>query len=548
MAGRIEILGPDSRTWSVGEERLRVLRPLAAAEQTTAVAVDAAARELGIQRAHCYRLLRRLRADPTVTALLPRTRGRASGVRMLSAEIEDIVESAVNEFYLNRQCPTVAALMLEIGRRCAEKGLTAPSRKAVTSRLQARDQREVLRRRRGAAYARRKLGRIVGRLSEDEPLGLVQIDHTLADVIVVAEADRRPLGRPWLTLAIDVATRMVTGFHLSLEPPSVLSVSMVLSHAVLPKGDYLRDRGVDLAWPASGLPQRLHLDNAREFRSQALARGAAQYGIELDYRPPATPHWGGHIERLIGTMMGAVRLLPGATGRSVADRQDDPEATAAMTMDELETWLVHQIAGVYHHTVHRGLGVAPITAWSAAVARLETPHRQPPDEDRFYLDFLPFERRTIQRSGISLFNITYSDGVLSTFLAKPRQLFTVRYDPRDLSRVYLRDPDGTYWPIPYSDRRLPAVTLSEVKAASRRLRASGEMHVTQRRLFASMDEQRAIVEQAAVKTKLARRDQERTRRALRAPAKDKVVGPPEPAAPDEVDIGPILPFEVEEWS
>ena len=224
------------------------------------------------------------------------------------------------------------------------------------------------------------------------------------------------------------------------------------------------------------------------------------------------------------------------------------KATAAMTMDELETWLVHQIAGVYHHTVHRGLGMAPITAWNAAVARLETPHRRPPDEDRFYLDFLPFERRTIQRSGISLFNITYSDGVLSTFLAKPRQLFTVRYDPRDLSRVYLRDPDGTYWPIPYSDRRLPAVTLSEVKAASRRLRASGEMHVTQRRLFASMDEQRAIVEQAAVKTKLARRDQERTRRALRAPAKDKVVGPPEPAAPDEADIGPILPFEVEEWS
>ena len=88
MAGRTISWGPDGRTWSVGEERYRVLQPLAAAEQTTAVAVDAAARELGIQRAHCYRLLRRLRADPTVTALLPRTRGRASGVRMLSAEIE----------------------------------------------------------------------------------------------------------------------------------------------------------------------------------------------------------------------------------------------------------------------------------------------------------------------------------------------------------------------------------------------------------------------------------------------------------------------------
>ena len=31
------------------------------------------------------------------------------------------------------------------------------------------------------------------------------------------------------------------------------------------------------------------------------------------WRPPGTPHFGGHIERLIGTQMGAVHLLPGTT-------------------------------------------------------------------------------------------------------------------------------------------------------------------------------------------------------------------------------------------
>jgi hypothetical protein len=116
---------------------------------------------------------------------------------------------------------------------------------------------------------------------------------------------------------------------------------------------------VDLTWPVSGLPRILRLDNAKEFRSLAPAAGVAQYGIDLQYRPPATPHWGGHIERLIGTMMGAVRLLPGATGRSVADRRQDPEARAAMTLDEFETWLLHQVAGVYHHSVHRILGRRP---------------------------------------------------------------------------------------------------------------------------------------------------------------------------------------------
>ena len=74
------------------------------------------------------------------------------------------------------------------------------------------------------------------------------------------------------------------------------------------------------------------------------------------------PHWGGHIERLIGTTMGAPSILPGATGRSAKDRPADAEASAAMTLDELETWLVHQIAGVYHNTVHRSLGATPLAA------------------------------------------------------------------------------------------------------------------------------------------------------------------------------------------
>lgn len=549
MAGRVEIHEPDAETWTVGEERFRVLAPLAATERTTGTAVEAAARELGIGRAYCYRLLQRLRDDRTVTAVLPRHRGRSVGSRLLSGDVETIVATAIEEFYLDRQRPTVAALVREIARRCAERNLRPPSYKAIAPRVRSLNRYEVLRRREGSAVARAKLGRLVGRLTADAPLGLVQIDHTLADVFVVSEGDRKSLCRPWLTLAVDVATRVVTGFHLSLNPPSALSVSLVLSQAVLPKEEYLRGWGSDLTWPVSGLPARLHLDNAKEFRSGALTRGAAQYGIELDYRPPAAPHYGGHIERLIGTMMGALRLLPGATDGSVAARGENPEGRAVMTLDELETWLVHQIAGVYHHSVHRSLGKPPITAWTEAVSRMVAPHRQPPDAERFYLDFLPFRLRTVQRRGISLFNLTYTDGVLSTFLAKPRQTFIVRYDPRDMSRVFLRDPDGTYWTIPYGDVRLPSATLAEVRAASRRLRAAGRRDPTEAQIFAAMAEQRALVEVAVRKTTAARREAERTRRALRRPGvASREVRRAEPPPIPEPDTGPIRPFAVEDWS
>jgi putative transposase len=58
-------------------------------------------------------------------------------------------------------------------------------------------------------------------------LDIVQIDHTRVDVSVVDREHRLSIGRPWLMLAIDIATRAVVGFSVALEIPSALSVSLV---------------------------------------------------------------------------------------------------------------------------------------------------------------------------------------------------------------------------------------------------------------------------------------------------------------------------------
>jgi putative transposase len=81
----------------------------------------------------------------------------------------------------------------------------------------------------------------------------VQIDHTLVDVIVVDSATRTPIQRPWLTLAIDVYSRCVVGFYLSLEPPSATSVAMCILHAALPKAPWLAARKIDETWPIQGI-------------------------------------------------------------------------------------------------------------------------------------------------------------------------------------------------------------------------------------------------------------------------------------------------------
>ncbi|EJA0941205.1 hypothetical protein MRR93_003780 [Escherichia coli] len=48
----------------------------------------------------------------------------------------------------------------------------------------------------------------------------MQIDHTVIDLSVVDDRDRQPIGRPYLTLAIDVFTRCVLGMVVTLEAPS----------------------------------------------------------------------------------------------------------------------------------------------------------------------------------------------------------------------------------------------------------------------------------------------------------------------------------------
>jgi putative transposase len=185
----------------------------------------------------------------------------------------------------------------------------------------------------------------------------------------------------------------VAGFHLSLETPSATSVALCISHAALPKESWLATRNIEVEWPVSGIMSGLHLDNAKEFHSEALRRGCAQHGITLEYRPVRTPHYGGHIERLIGTLMGKVHLLPGTTYSNIqAKGASDPQKTASMTLPEVEHWLAHAIAGIYHRSLHKGIGKPPLIAWQNR--DLTGYHeRAVADPRRFLIDFLPMERR-----------------------------------------------------------------------------------------------------------------------------------------------------------
>jgi putative transposase len=530
--------------WGLAVQREAVIRPLAERQRLCTEDVEEAARHLGIGRSVLYCLVHRYRQRPQTSSLLPLKRGRDANTTVMDQAREHLLDSCIREFYLRPERPSFAALVREVKRQFAAQQLPVPHYRTVKRRVEGLDMRLVLQKRHGSKKAREKLGPVnISTLRPESPMDVLQMDHTPVDVIVVDNERRLPIGRPWLTLAIDVASRIVAGFHVSLWAPSALSVSLTLSHAVLSKNEWLADRELlTLDWPVAGLPRTIHVDNAKEFHSEALVRGCQEYGIQLDHRPRGKPQYGGHIERLIGTMMGAVHLLPGTTFSNVKDRGAyESEGRARLTLPELERWLALQIAGVYHLSVHSALAMTPLAAWHEGIAKKGKPLRRPSDEREFFLDFLPAVPRRIQRDGIHFNNIRYWDNILSPWAGRLIDSLLVKYDPRNLSRVYVRDPSGRHWPVPYANLGQPPISLWELDEARKELRKQGKNSQAERAIFANILEQRRIVEMA-VSTAKRRRQQEKTPADSRTPREFN----PQPASAKEASVE-MKPYPVEIW-
>ena len=490
--------------WAEAVRREAVIRPLAGAARLGRAAAEAAAGKLGLSVPRLYWLIRAFRRHPVTASLLPGRPGQPRGVRRLGPEIEERIEAAIDTIYLKPERPTVKRLFGQVRQDCVAVGLKPPSMKALRARITARSLCVRVQAREGAAVAGDRFRQVRVGLRTERRLQVVQIDHTKVDIMLVDDVTRACIGRPWLTLVLDVHTRMVLGLYLSLDAPSATSAALAVAQAVLPKVEWLAVRAIGLAWPAHGLPETIHVDNGREFHSRAFERGCQQHGIRLEYRPPATPRFGGHIERLMGTLMGRVHALPGSTSSSVAARGSyDAEANATLSFREFERILTLEVLGPYHNEVHTALGRTPAAAWADGTCGATL--RQPADAGGLLRDFLPFEERIVRRDGVRLFNIFYQDGALAHLVDLGAGKLRTKYDPRDLSAVFVELPTGEHVRVPYADLgRLP-ITLWEHREATRRLRAAGHRSVDEHAIFMAIAEQRRVLAEAQSHSRAARR-------------------------------------------
>lgn len=521
--------------WKIAETRFAAIQPLINNPFAGRKDVEARAKEIDVNPATLYRWLKRYRGYGSTSALLPMQRGWSEGKSRLPTETVEIIENVIQDFYLTNQRATPSQTVIEVLRICNEKEIPAPSPSAIRYRISRVAEKDQLRYRGYKEKAKNKFLPAAGSFpNADYPLSVIQIDHTPADIILVDDIYRKPVGRPWITLAIDVHSRMVTGYYLSFDPPSETSVAMCVAHSVIPKDDWLLLHKVDADWPVWGWMRTIHVDNGPDFRAGNFRQSCTNYGVNLEFRPVRQPRYGGHIERLLGTFLREIHLLPGTTHSSIKDRDGyDSEAHAVMTKTEFEEWLVKLICKVYHQRKHSSLGMSPAKKWEIGIfgnSEIQGAGLPPKPNDGFtvQLDFLPAFSRTVQAFGVTIDGLRYYSEILRPWInAKDRDTnkkheLTFRRDPRDISHVWFFDPEiKSYFKIPFANQALPSMSLWEYNKARETMKQMGDSKADEHRVLRAITELRSIVAQSEEKTKKARRQAQRRREHERniSPAK-----------------------------
>lgn len=511
--------------WATAQARFAAIQPLLGNVVVGRKEVEKRAKEINVGVATLYRWLERYRTWGELLALIPRKRGWQQGNSRLSRAAEDVISSVINNFFLTNQRPAVHEAVQRVKEACESANIPPPSPSAIRARIKQISDKEYFRGRGFAEIARNKYTPSPGSFpGADYPLSVVQIDHTPIDVMLVDKVHRLSIGRMWLTLAICVHTRMITGYYLALDEPSVISVAMCVVHSALPKEDWLAVHGVEGEWPVWGFPAVLHSDNGPDFQAESLKCSCSLYGIENRFRPVKRPKFGGHIERLLGTFMKIVHSLPGTTFGNVDDRRGyDSEDKAALTVENFEIWLVREILK-YNQEYHSKIFMSPARKWhigifgNVGVDPLVGLPMRPADPFTIQRDFLPSFERTIQHYGVELDVRYYSEALRPWINTKDKttgktRKFIFRRDPRDISVLWFFDPLlKQYFKVPVANQAFPAASIWEYRAAKKKAVDEGRAEINEELIKRYILENRVLVDSAKAQTKKMRREAERHRR------------------------------------
>lgn len=347
----------------------------------------------------------------------------------------------------------------------------------------------------GSASTRRSLaGRPEGMFSSvaaAAPGEWVQIDSTPLDVLVLLD-DGVP-GRVELTGMIDVATRVVPAAVLRPTTRSVdasvllaravtpepmrpgWAEALKMAHSVLPYDRLLSidERLEHAAAKPVIVPDTIVIDHGSVFVSANFRASCRHLGITIQPAHLASGAEKPHIERYFNSVGSLFcQFVSGYSGRNPDRRGRHVDGQPLWSMLELQELLDEWLVSCWLNRPHDGLrdpqhpgrAFTPNEKYAALVeAAGYVPVALGPQD---YLELLPAQWRVVNAYGIKLNRRSYDSDELNPLRLQPsgvrekKNLWEIRHDPYDVSRIFVRGPDGwisVFWrhldrvPMPFGE-------------------------------------------------------------------------------------------------
>ncbi|MNZ38139.1 Integrase core domain protein [compost metagenome] len=324
-----------------------------------------------------------------------------------------------------------AAIAAANARRPVNDPLPSPSASTLRRILKEHDNYERLCKQRGHKEAGKKHHWGRKNSKHQTLLECAECDSHKLDIILV-DALGEPCGRPWLTCLINVPSRRVIGWKLSMSPPSLENTLSALKNSL------------NTGYPRTGLCRTYIVDNGPEFIKEILRVILATMGSTPIFCEPGEPNQKPHIERFFKTLeIQLIHHMRGTTFSNPRQKGDyDSVAQACYTLAQIEDAFQDWLENVYHQAYHRDIGTSPNIYWDGHIDSLFPP-RQFSDQTLQQLFLCKESAFAVNgRIGFNKLQWTCPSVPFLNEWRGHRKEITIYYDVCDLGRAFICHPDN----------------------------------------------------------------------------------------------------------
>ncbi|MFG0268805.1 MULTISPECIES: transposase [Pseudomonas] len=260
-------------------------------------------------------------------------------------------------------------------------------------------------------------------------LELVEGDTHLLDVQICDESGEL-IGRPWLTVLLDVKTRIIVGWDISFNPPSAEKTLRALKTSLLRNNPY------------GGLALYYRVDNGAEFIANRIKEVLSLMGSHITFCEPGGPNKKPHVERFFRIWTtNIVHTMRGTTFSS--PRRYDSEGNAIYTIQGVREIFTNWIEKVYHPRHHKSLNMSAVEAWEKAGASNREFPLKKYDEEDLKSRFLQVAYVTPNNGRLRFNDLAWTFPAVAYLATKNRHSKTVRllYDESELGIAWVSIPE-----------------------------------------------------------------------------------------------------------